>query len=103
MTLEQIQVADNQVVFILTHGDMQNTYVDPHISADKKQFIVTLQNVEQGHYPLNQTQSIESNWATSYQITRNAHNLTFTFALKPGVSRFTPMIGGGDQIAFTFQ
>ncbi|MFB5191867.1 hypothetical protein [Alicyclobacillus fastidiosus] len=103
LTLEQIQVADHQVVFILTHGDMQNTYGNPHISADNKHFIVTLKNVEQGHYPLNKTKSIQSNWATSYQITRNGHDLTLSFTLKPGVSHFTPMIGGGDQIAFTFQ
>ncbi|EPZ49057.1 hypothetical protein [Alicyclobacillus acidoterrestris] len=101
LTLEQIQFADNQITFILTHGDMQHTYVNPHITSDRKQFIVTLKHVGHGDYPIDVATPVDANWATSYQLTQKGDNLTVTVDLRPGFSTVTPLIGGGTQIAFT--
>ncbi|GEO25891.1 hypothetical protein AAC03nite_16760 [Alicyclobacillus acidoterrestris] len=80
---------------------MQHTYVNPHITSDRKQFIVTLRHVGHGDYPIDVTTPVDANWATSYQLTKTGDNLTITVDLRPGFSTVTPLIGGGTQIAFT--
>lgn len=104
VTLENMQFTNDAVLFVMTHGTMQSTYADPHFSSgNPKQFIVTLRNTKPGKYPLNQVQSVNSDWAKSMVVTKNGNDLVLTFNLKKNFSSFQTGIAGGFEIQFSFK
>ena len=103
LTLENLQFAATGLIVLTTHGNMNETLVNPHFSgSNSKQFIFTLRNVVPGKYSLNQPIPIQSNWASSMTIQQQGENLVFTCQLKPSISKFTSGIGAGDMLEFTF-
>lgn len=101
--LEQLQVLPNALLITTTHGNMQNTYWDPHIVAGQPPvFEVTLSDTSAGKLAVNAATPVRSNWATSEQVVPEGSNVLLKFDLKAGVRVTSTDIGAGDQVQVTF-
>lgn len=103
--LENMEFGTDYLNLILTHGNMQTVYKNPHIESSDtiKKFIVTLNNVSQGKFSLNKNISINKPWAKSLTLTRSGSDLILTCILTSEVKSFQTGIAGGSEISFTFK
>ncbi|KPV41283.1 hypothetical protein [Alicyclobacillus ferrooxydans] len=100
LTLESVQVANNSIILVTTHGTMQTAYQNPKITTGV--FTVTLVNMN-----LPQSISVNKTYTSngiSYSFTQNESNLILTARFGSNTpSTVKTGIGGGDMISFTFQ
>ncbi|WDL95833.1 hypothetical protein [Alicyclobacillus sp. ALC3] len=99
ITLESVQVANNGLILALTHGNMQTAYQNPTLSNGL--FTVALPNVD-----LASSLRLDKTYTQSgmyYVFTDKDSVLQLNVALTHPANSFTPEIGGGDTISFTFQ